>query len=302
MTNLDDDFDFDSSSVPTANGERDSIANGELLRCIITSFSMPAAYLKDIEEKNTEIEREANITGIDPVLLTPTFKEGGIVAKVAVLFRQTKKDYGVQWNSLTNEVTEPNFVCYTQISMMPPPTIYAKSWSSFTKGLVNMRQDGNPYIGAILPSAWKAEDFTTKVLDPVKEKARLAEVQKVLAEYEALSEIGAERYLRQKLAQRFLLVNNANGKFTLFNPKIGLQFDAQARRKEGANLFDLQRFQWNSDKRQYDIYGNLFASIDDESVQMATDIALHREVKAADKAAERVASVKAVQEEEEVPF
>lgn len=292
------DFEFDGGSPTEHNG----IANGELVKCLLLDSGYPSAYLKALEEENKAAKQTAEDLGLDFEEKKPSFKDGGIMIKVAITERLGNQEKVFILND-KDEFVEPKYACYTQISMLPPTVIYKKQWSSFTKGLLNVKADGSLYIGNITPSAYLAQDFETKVLDEAKEAERQEAWDKLIAMYNSFTEEQALAWLLKSLAQRFLLsYRNSKGQFALLKPQIGVVFEAQVRRKEGSRLFDLQRFEWNKEKRQWDVFGKVEAFVDDESVDIATQIVGIREVNRIKREQEK--AIKKVKEKvlDEVPF
>lgn len=292
------DFDFDGGSTAKHGG----IANGELVKCILLDFGYPSAYLKTLEEENKAAKQNADDLGLDFEEKKPSFKDGGIMAKVAITERLDSHEKVFILND-KDEFVEPSYACYTQISMLPPTVIYKNGWSSFTKGLLNVKQDGSLYIGNITPSAYIAQDFETKVLDVAKEEERQKNWDSLIQMYTALPEDKALSWLLKSLASRFLLSHRGtNGQFALLKPQTGVVFEARVRRKENSRLFDLERFQWNKDKRQWDVFGKTEAFVDDESVDIATQIIGVREVSRLKRETEKVVKKEKEKVLDEVPF
>ncbi len=292
------DFDFDGGS----SVKHDGIANGELVKCIILDFGFPSAYLKALEEENKAAKQNADDLGLDFEEKKPCYKDGGIMAKVAIIERLDTQEKVFILND-KDEFVEPAYACYTQISMLPPSVIYKNQWSSFTKGLLNVKQDGSLYIGNITPSAYLAQDFETKVLDVAKEEERQKAWDALLKMYKELPEDKAAAWLLRSLASRFLLSHRGtNGQFALLKPQTGVVFEARVRRKDNSRLFDLERFQWNKDKRQWDVFGKTEAYVDDESVDIATQIIGVREVNRIKRETEKVTKKEKEKVLDEVPF
>lgn len=285
-------FEFDS----TPPRESNSINNGELVRCLVLDFGHPTSYLKALAEENKTAKGQADSLGFDYEEKKPSFKDGGIMAKVAVVYRIDNKQpvFGT-----AKTPVQPSYSCYSQITMLPPSVIYEKGWSSFTKGLMNVKKDGSFVIGGILPSAFPAIDWNTKQPDPAKEKERKSKWQEILEAYQEMTEEQAHLWLLRRLAQRFLFVSETSEHHSLLKPTTGLVFEARVRKKDGSFMFDFERFQWDKETKQYVIYGNPFAYIDQESIEIATNIIAEREVQALQRE-----HAKAQKEEEydDIPF
>lgn len=271
MSNVIDFETFEFDAQATTGGTNDGIANGEIVKCIILDFGYPSSYLASLKEENEKAKKDAEDMGLDFEEKKPSFKDGGIMAKVAVLERLDthEKVFRIGDN---DEYVEPSYTCYTQISMVPPHVVFTKKWSSFGKGLINLKADGSLYIGNIIPSAFEAQDFATKVVIEDKEQERLASWKSLIDSYTQMTELQAHQWLLKALAQRFLLSHKGEKGFALLKPQTGVVFQARVRRKEGSRLFDLERFQWNGDRKQYDIFGSTSAYIDEESVDIASQI------------------------------
>ena len=300
MDNNFETFDFDFAGGSTA--EHDGITNGELVKCLLLDSGYPSAYLKALEKENKAAKQSAEDLGLDFEEKKPSFKDGGIMMKVAITERLDNQEKVFILDD-KDEFVEPTYACYTQISMLPPSVIYDKGWSSFTKGLLNIKQDGSLFIGSITPSAFPAQNWETKEPDVEKEAERKQAWEKLIAMYNSFTEEQALQWLLKALSQRFLLsYRNNKDQFALLKPQIGVVFEAQVRRKEGSRLFDLQRFEWNKEKRQWDVFGKTGAFVDDESVDIATQLIGIREVNRIKREQEK--AIKKVKEKvlDEVPF
>lgn len=289
-------FDFDSAP-PTR--EYNTIADGELVRCLVLDFGYPTAYLKTLAEENKAAKEQAENLGLDFEEKKPSFKEGGVMAKVAIIYRFDKKEavFGTGKTPV-----QPDYSCYTQISMMPPTVIYKKMWSSFTKGLMNVKKDGTFWISSILPNTFEAKNWETGALDPAKEEARQKEWDNIIRSYNELTEEEAHLWLLRKLSARFLFAVERPEGYGIIKPTTGLVFEAKVRRKDKSYLFDLQRFEWDKDVKQYTVYGNPFAYIDEESVKLATQIIAEREIKALQREQAKAETQAKEAVEDEVPF
>lgn len=300
-----DDFEFDAGSEPAP---KDQINNGELVRCIILDVGHTAAHIKDVEEYNKNAQEQAENLGIEPELRSLSFKEGGVCAKVAVI---TKLDTGQQVFSMKEDAsgavyTEPSYTCYTQITMPSPLTIYEKGWGSFSKGLMNINHEGRIYINNFIPSAFPVQNWDTKEIIVDKDEERKEMVKSLLDRYKEFSEEQALSWLLKAMAQRFLLASKKetdNGLvYSIARPRTGLVFQARVRRKPDSRMFDLERFQWDKDKKEYDIFGDPIAYCDDESVEIAMGIIATREVSKLKREQSKAARDAQIKQDEEVPF
>lgn len=296
---------WDFADAPIGGSSEGQLENEQLVRCIMLDFGYTSQNVKNIQILNDEAERQAAELGIDAVRHESTFKEGGVMGKVAILQKQVNggwvDTFGIDKK---DGLIEPSYATYTQITMLSLPLIYSNRWSLFTKGLNYIDKDGKPRIKGFLPATFPAKDWTTGIVDEDKEATRVQEWQDQLKIYSNLSEEQAHNYLLKHLAQRFILVekkDDAPGR--LMRPRTGVLFEARIRRKDGSRLFDLERFTWNKAKEQYDVYGTLYATIDDESVDMAQKIILLRDGNKAKRSIDKAANIKKFKEyADEVPF
>lgn len=277
------------------------LKDGDTVRCIVLDRGLSSKGLKDLDAKNEAEAELAKKQGIDPDLIAPTSKNCGIEFNVAITHILGDEPQSL-WTSADGRVCEPRFNASTKISMLPPPTIHEGGWNKYTKGFLYFKKGGAIKIGALLPSAFPAKNWDTGEVDAEKEASRLLEWKTALAAYEEAPEDFAERVLRERLAALYVLIDKDTKK--LRGARTGLVFEAKVKRKEGSKYFDLERFKWNKETNEWDIFGSLYSYIDDESKEFASEIIKVRDEGRKQRAeAKQQASAKEVVEvEDEMPF
>lgn len=270
-----EDFSFDP---PKGNSNGDELKNGELVRCVLLDSFYPYSYQKELDALNKAEKEKADNLGLEYEPAKPSFKDGGISFNVAVTHRLDNNNPTIDYKAIANEVTLPSYHCFTGISAITPKMVFDKGWGSFTKGVLDVKGNGSLYIGKITPDAYPAKNWDTGLPDAEKETARLSSWTDLLKMYSQFTEEEAKNYLLKSLSQRYIFVRKQEDKgFSLIRPRTGVVFEGRVRKKEGTNFFDIERFQWNKDLRQNDIFGSPYAYIDDDSVALAEAIIVQRE-------------------------
>lgn len=234
----------------TKNQKYDYVADGieypyedrDIVTVIFLGSSISKFHIKEIEKENIQIRKEAKEYDIEPELVSPTYKEGGIQFKFGVI--------------KVNEEELPFTSNYNVISIeqMPLHKLVEKGfnkYSTFTKGVLLGKdnklkmKNKQPIIGDILPQG-EARDYDLGIsgLDeyaPEALKARQTILDKkwkrILKDNENLTE---EEYLAtyyMLLCRRFLLYKyNDNREAYIDKLEKGDMFNFQVKISKYATL------------------------------------------------------------------
>lgn len=255
-------------------GEIGGIEEFEPIKIMFLERSYPSKYLNELNEKNTKAAEECTLLGIDFVPKAPSFKEGGVMWKYAVVERRGTGE-GLNEKTLlpTDEglLEEPKYTYSGVIQQIPPAIMYEKKWDLGEGGNpagTLYKQTIYPAPQRFLPPVWPPYDFTNRrKYQDIPDDDRSAEVMALRAQeqkrksdwnavityFNSLDELEALKVLEMSISYRFLMGFADNGGFKYVRPAKGLTMNLR-RGKIDSRYLNLDAYIYNKDKKAYDFF------------------------------------------------
>jgi hypothetical protein len=282
---------------PQSYGEVGGIEEAEPIKIMFLERTYPSKYMAELNERNMKNAEECTLLGIDFVPKAPSFKEGGVAWKYAVVQRQGSGE-GINEKILVPNdhgmLDEPKYTYTGVIQQLPPNLIYEKRWDLGMGG----NQQGTLYKNTqfpaparFLPPVWPPYDFHNKrkyedipdsdtSIDAQecrqREKSRKEAWNGVIGFFNSLQELDALKILEMSIAYRYLIGNVENGSYKYIRPAKGLTMEL--RRGPVKNKYmDIEPYLYNKDTKLYEFFVDNVKAPDDTAVYIADMIVATRE-------------------------
>lgn len=280
-------FEFADTTSKSSSINENELQNGEIVDVMLLEHTYPSNYVTALNERNTKEKLEAEELGVSFVPNKPSYKDGGISWKYAVIRRART---GIEPDELVFKPSdtgfiEPEYVCYGQLShLMPLDQLRATSKNGTLYG--DLQREGGtetaigglPAIKPMFDSVKPSRDDSDKTV-PVEQRMTADRVPKgqeeryasilqkesirkqwwnnILKWWKGLTEEQAFKALNSWVSHRLLLCKKVDTLFEYLEPEAGMIFRAQINRLDGSKYFNINTFSgWKTvnGKWKRDIY------------------------------------------------
>lgn len=262
------------------SGERTSEYNsfneGELVKCILLDYGYPTSYLKKLNEENEAIKEESKATDMYIPPKKPSYKEGGLEWKYAIIGRDknTKIVNQKVFIETENGLEVPKISCYGQLLCPVPRMIHEKNLFSFVKGGGNkVYSNGGCDLIYLLPEATGHNDWSDLAKTELEEEWNI-----IYEKWDALTEEECKTMLNNMFARRMLLcrVGNEN-KYEYLHPETGMIFQGMIKfytKYHSLVVID----KWDKVKKKFDMYSTFdVKDVTENSLALAKELIQLRE-------------------------
>lgn len=255
--------------------------NGEIVDCMLIERSFPPAYVKALEEKNRLIKEECEAMGDTPKFKQPSYKEGGVCWKIAVIRRRITQyadgtyDGEIVWKTEDGVLVSPNYpVTVNFIQMTPVQHKDFKSKTGTLLGDMHKRGGGDkiykgkPSVADLFPSVNPCKDFKEgvsadkiapgledKFKDLLKQETeRKQQWAELVTEYMSEDEESALEYLEDLIARRLLICESDGDTVNYLKLVPGIKFRALIDNYNDGYYFSIKGIgDWDKSAKQFNM-------------------------------------------------
>lgn len=280
------------------NNYESPLKNDTLGKFIITEIVFPYTYLSQVKEINKERRTEAEYLEEDYTELIPTFKEGGLAIRCALI---SYKD-GDIWNKTVSQddmgkyVLNNSFNIFTEVDMLPIDKILNVTTSNGAKfgdvyrlgGDDTFNADGTPKTYNMFPSVKTSRELielrsrnktlTDEERNKIKEEyiGRMQVWERLVKSWKELTDDEVETFLKNRLSKRLMLWDpDTQGKKVKYVPvQPGIIFQGKIRKQENSNYFRIVVLEWSKAGNKWTVnnYGDKITKPNNDTLQMAKDL------------------------------
>ena len=277
------------------NGNGDS--ETEIVRCIFLDKAYPHHYQKQISELEATEKELSETTGLEPVVVNKSYKEGGLAWNYAIIAKinhESEEAFDTVYENPDGEIVVNEPGIYGSYQQFIPKHIQGNSlgFAHIIRGGADYKHRNNnsvaiiQYIPGTLPEKDWNTGFTADQITEenkfehtelfVKERMRVTEWERVLERWEKLTEDKAIDKLEDMISRRLLLFNmhDSDSVVKYVKPRKGLIFTAKLTRK--GIYTELSGFEWNKENSAYDYHSNGVELPCEEEIELADKLIVHR--------------------------
>lgn len=223
------------------------LKDGEIVDIMFLEPDYPMFYKREIQDRNKEALKDAEVTGGEPDIVEMSYKDSGLEWRVCVLRRNNGEGEPnmVTVDIESEEITLPHFPIFSSVLVWGATQHYKRKTKDGRKigdwireiGSTKI-ENGNPKITNLFPSVREH-----KVNE--KEEERREKWRKIISWWNGLSEEEAKETLNGYIARKMLVYHKIDDdKCEYMEIKPGVIVRAKVMKKEGNRFFNLIAFSY----------------------------------------------------------